>query len=204
MMTHAGVYDPSILQDEQQYSIQSANTTNDILSFDVSATSGTTAIGKSISDADYDIDTGLMTVTTHGDHGFVVGKFVHLSGIGMTCQYSYVNPSNGNIESTIQSGGIKYYPDRTHGYNILRVDSSNKFTVNVGVSTVATFFNAEGSSGEAGGTGAVVLGLSTSQYVSYSKGVNTNPIGALAEQKIYRVNVIAYDKATKKANVKLR
>jgi hypothetical protein len=204
MMTHAGVYDPSILQDEQQYSIQSANTTNDILSFDVSATSGTTAIGKSISDADYDIDTGLMTVTTHGDHGFAVGKFVHLSGIGMTCQYSYVNPSNGNIESTIQSGGIKYYPDRTHGYNILRVDSSNKFTVNVGVSTVATFFNAEGSSGEAGGTGAVVLGLSTSQYVSYSKGVNTNPIGALADQKIYRVNGIAYDKATKKANVKLR
>ena len=32
------------------FTIQSANTTNDILSFDVSATSGTTAIGKSISD----------------------------------------------------------------------------------------------------------------------------------------------------------
>ena len=204
MMTHAGVYDPSLLQDEQQYSIQSADTTDDILSFDVSATSGTTAIGKSISNAVYDINDGLMTVTTHGDHGFTVGKFVHLSGIGMTCEFSYVNPANGNLESTIQTGGIKYYPDRTHGYNILRVDASNKFTVNVGVSTVATFFNEEGSSGEAGGTGAVVLGLSTSQYISYSKGGNTDTIGDLVDQKIYRVNGIAYDKATKKANVKLR
>jgi len=205
MMTHAGVYDPSILQDRQEYAIESTNTGTDILTFDCSATSGTTAIGKSISNAVYDIDTGLMTVTTNGAHGFAEGKFVHLSGIGMTCQYSYVNPSNGNLESTIQSGGIKYYPDRTHGYSILQVPSATSFVVNVGVSTVATFFNEEGSSGEAGGTGAVVLGLSTSQYVSYSKGINANPIGGgLVDEKIYRVNGISYDKATKKANVKLR
>ena len=202
MMTHAGVYDPSILQDEQEYSIEATN--SNVLTFDCSNSASNSGLGRTISNAVYDIDTGLMTVTTNGAHGFAEGKFVHLSGIGMTCQYSYINPSNGNLESTIQSGGIKYYPDRTHGYSILQVPSDTSFVVNVGVSTVATFFNEEGSSGEAGGTGAVVLGLSTSQYVSYSQGTNTSNISGLINEKIYRVNSISYSKATKKASVTLK
>ncbi len=197
MMTHAGVYDPSILQDKQEYAFESTNTGTDILTFDCSATSGTTAIGKSISNAVYDIDTGLMTVTTNGAHGFAEGKFVHLSGIGMTCQYSY---SNFDGTGSLVDSQIKTYPDRTHGYSILQVPSTTSFVVNVGVSTVATFFNAEKSASN----GAVVLGLSTSQYVSYSKGINSSAVGGLTDEKIYRVNGIAYDKATKKANVKLR
>ena len=198
MMTHAATYDPSLLQDKQEYSIESTDTGTDILTFDCSATSGTTAIGKSIYGAVYDIDTGLMTVTTNGAHGFVAGKFVHLSGIGMTCQYSYTGLDG---TGSLVPSQIKTYPDRTHGYNITQVGTTTSFTVNVGVSTVATFFNAEKSASN----GAVVLGLSTSQYVSYSKGINNTPIGGgLVDEKIYRVNGIAYDKATKKANVKLR
>ena len=196
MMTHAGVYDPSILQDKQEYAVESANTGTDILTFDCSATSGTTAIGKSISNAVYDIDTGLMTVTTFGDHGFAEGKFVHLSGIGMTCQYSY---SNYDGTGSLVDAQIKTYPDRTHGYSILGV-TANTFKVNVGVSTVATFFNQTKSFSN----GAVVIGLSTSQYVSYSKGTNSGTIGDLVDEKIYRVNDVTYDKTTKKTNVKLR
>ena len=192
MMTHAGVYDPSILQDKKEYSIEATN--SNVLTFDCSNSASNSGLGRSISNAVYDIDTGLMTVSTNGDHGFDVGRFVHLSGIGMTCQYSYVNPSNGNIESTIQSGGIKYYPDRTHGYSILQVGTSTSFVVNVGVSTVATFYN----------TGGVVLGLSTSQYVSYSKGTNASNISGLVDEKIYRVNSISYSTATKKASVTLK
>jgi len=206
MMTHAGVYDPSILQDKQEYFISEATTgaaANRELKFDID----NTGIGKSIENAVYDIDTGLMTVTTHGAHGFEVGKFVQLSGIGMTCRYSY---ANGDGTGTLQdgSGGAagtndlrKTYPDRTHGYNILQVGAAGTtFVVNVGVSTVATFFNAEKSMEN----GAVVLGLSTSQYVSYSKGINANPIGDLVDEKIYRVNGITYDKDNKEVKVKLR
>ena len=89
---------------------------------------------------------------------------------------------------------VKHYPDRTHGYNILQVGSTTSFTVNVGVSTVATFFNAEKSASN----GAVVLGLSTSQYVSYSKGTNASAIGGLVDEKIYRVNQFHMIKQLKK------
>ena len=195
MMTHAGVYDPSLLQEEQQYSIEATN--SNVLTFDCSATSGVTGLGKSITNAVYDIDTGLMTVTTAAAHGFPDGKFVHLSGIGMTCQYSF---SNFDGTGTLVQSQIKTYPDRTHGYNILQVPSPTTFVVNVGVSTVATFFNAEKSASN----GAVVLGLSTSQYISYSKGTNNSAISGLVDEKIYRVNSISYSTATKKASVTVK
>ena len=60
------------------------------------------------------------------------GKFVTLTGIGMTCQYS-TTP--------------KYYPNRTTGYNVVRVDGVKQFTVNVGVSSAATTGNGGGLSG---------------------------------------------------------
>ena len=195
MMTHAGVYDPSILQDEQEYSIEA--TASNVLTFDCSNTASNSGLGRTISNAVYDIDTGLMTVTTNGAHGFAEGKFVHLSGIGMTCQYSY---SNYDGTGSLVDAQIKTYPDRTHGYSIQQVPSANSFVVNVGVSTVATFFNPEKSASN----GAVVLGLSTSQYVSYSQGTNTSNISGLVNEKIYRVNSISYSTATKKASVTLK
>ena len=114
-------------------------------------------MGISISNAVYDIDTGLMTVTCHDAHNYSVGKYVHLSGIGMTCEFSFID-SSGNEQSTIQGNGLKKYPDRTFGYNILQVGTTTSFVVNVGVSTVPTFYH----------SGGVVLGLSTSQSVSYT------------------------------------
>ena len=195
MMTHAGVYDPSILQTEKKYEIDA--TASNVIAFDCSNTASNSGLGRSISNAVYDIDTGLMTVSTNGDHGFDVGRFVHLSGIGMTCQYSY---SNYDGTGSLVDAQIKTYPDRTHGYSVQQVPSATSFVVNVGVSTVATFFNAEKSASN----GAVVLGLSTSQYVSYTKGANASVISGLTDEKIYRVNSISYSTATKKASVTLK
>ena len=84
-MTHASVYDPSLLQDKQEYNF-TTDVSEDELLFDVSAASGVTGLGRSITNAVYDITSGIMTVTTQAPHGFAVGKFVQLSGIGMTCQ----------------------------------------------------------------------------------------------------------------------
>jgi len=117
MMTHAAAYDPSLLQDEMEIGVESTDTSTDSLVFDMSATSGVTGLGKSITNAVYDIDTGLMTVTTAAPHGFVSGKYVQLAGIGMTCRYSYPD-FNGGGGNPIDSQ-IKTYPDRTHGYNII-------------------------------------------------------------------------------------
>ena len=68
MMTHAAAYDPSLLQDEMEIGVESTDTSTDSLVFDMSATSGVTGLGKSITNAVYDIDTGLMTVSTAAPH----------------------------------------------------------------------------------------------------------------------------------------
>jgi len=186
MMTHAAMYDPSLLQDEMVVGITSS--VNGALTF-----ASNTGMGISISNAVYDIDTGLMTVTCHDAHNYSVGKYVHLSGIGMTCEFSFID-SSGNKQSTIQGNGLKKYPDRTFGYNILQVGTTTSFVVNVGVSTVPTFYH----------SGGVVLGLSTSQYVSYSKGSNTNPISGLKDGRIYKVNSIEYAYSTGITTVSLK
>ena len=109
MMTHAGVYDPSLLQEE---------TLNKISETDASADSITVVgLGRTITNATYNISSGLMDITTSEDHGYNVGKYLTLAGIGMTCEYSYCNiteagynPTNSNmaassLPSTIRSGG---------------------------------------------------------------------------------------------------
>ena len=101
---------------------------------------------------------------------------MHLSGIGMTCEFSFIDAS-GNNDSGKWSEEIS---DRTFGYNILQVGTTTSFVVNVGVSTVPTFYH----------SGGVVLGLSTSQYVSYSKGSNTDPISGLKDEEFIRLTVL--------------
>jgi len=186
MMTHAAMYDPSLLQDEVTVGITS--TVDGALTF-----ASNTGMGVSISNTVYDIDTGLMTVTCHNAHNYSVGKYVHLSGIGMTCEFSFIDAS-GNKQSTIQGNGLKKYPDRTFGYNILQVGTTTSFTVNVGVSTVETFYH----------SGGVVLGLSTSQYVSYSKGSNGSALSGLVDGRIYKVNSIEYAYSTGITTVSLK
>ena len=117
LMTHAGVYDPSVLQQKSTVGITSIINGDTIYLSDLS---------KTISNAVYNIDTGLMTVTTSANHGYYKGKYVYLSGIGMTCYLDPVNP--------------KIYPNRNTGYNVVRIDSATQFTVNVGVSTVPSFY----------------------------------------------------------------
>jgi len=186
MMTHAAMYDPSLLQDEVTVGITSS--LSGALTF-----ASNTGMGISISNAVYDIDTGLMTVTCHDAHNYSVGKYVHLSGIGMTCEFSFIDGS-GNKQSTIQGNGLKKYPDRTFGYNILQVGTTTSFVVNVGVSTVPTFYH----------SGGVVLGLSTSQYVSYSKGTNGSALSGLVDGRIYKVNSIEYAYSTGITTVSLK
>ena len=195
MMTHAGVYDPSLLQDRQEYEFTTDHTQNHLI-FDLSSDSGTTGLGKTISNAEYDINTGIMTVTTHGIHGFQAGKFVTLAGIGMTCKYSY---SNFDGTGSLVDSQIKVYPDRTPGYSIIGVAGTNKFEVNVGVSTVPTFFHEEKSQEQ----GARVIGLSLNQYVTYEQQGTTSQPG-LDDQKIYRIKKIDFDKDNVRIKIRLK
>ena len=154
LMTHAAVYDPSLLQPEYKVEITSVDSGNQINIPDVV---------KSVSNATYDINSGLMVITTSASHGFNVGKYITLSGIGMTC---YLNPTTPIS-----------YPNRNVGYNVLQVNSPTQFVVNVGVSTVPTFYV----------SGGTAIGLSTGQYVSYSKGNSVGIITGFADTAIYRV-----------------
>jgi hypothetical protein len=164
IMTHAAVYDPSLLQSEYQVGITSIYNSNTI---------SLSGLAKSVSNATYNNTTGLMVITTDSAHGFSEGKFVTLSGIGMTCD---IDPSS-----------TKYYPNRSTGYNILQVNSSTSFTVNVGVSTVPTFYK----------SGGYVVGLSTNQYVSYSKGTNSTILSGFgSDTTIFRVRSVGVNTIT--------
>ena len=63
------------------------------------------------------------------------------------------------------------------GYNVLQVNSPTQFVVNVGVSTVPTFYV----------SGGTAIGLSNGQYVSYSKGNSVGIITGFVDTKIYKV-----------------
>ena len=172
LMTHAGVYDPSLLQEEHKAEINSVTASGNIISL--------VGFAKSVSNAVYDNDTGLMTITTHEPHGYKLGKYLTLSGIGMTCQYSYL--ANNTLKSGY--GGVKYYPEtsRNDGYNIVQLNSTTSFTINVGVSTVPTFYY----------SGGWTIGLSANQYVKYSKGENADALsGGFTDNKIYKIKSIS-------------
>ena len=83
-----------------------------------------------ISGFEYDITTGLSTVTTATPHGFQVGMGVTLAGIGLTCAY-----------------GTKTYPDGKVGYifEVKSVPNSTTFTTNVGPSTVPSTYTSGGT-----------------------------------------------------------
>ena len=163
MMTHAAVYDESLLQPRAEVGITSV--------FDGSTIS-MAGLAVSVSNAVYNINTGLMTLTFNKEHGFKLGKYVTLVGIGMTCQYNTTK--------------AKIYPNRTYGYNVVRLDSPTSFTVNVGVSTVPTFYQG----------GGYAVGLSTGQYVSYSKGPNAGVSTGFTDEKIYTVGSVGVNTIT--------
>ena len=180
LMTHAGVYDPSLLQPEHKAEISkvSAGSTNPTFEFDVNS-----GIAVSISNAVYNELDGLMTITTNGPHGFADGKYITLAGIAMTCRFSY---SNRDGTGTLDNSRVKFYPNNRREYNIIEVPSATTFRINVGVSTVPTFYHTPA----AGKPNGWVVGLSTNQHVSYSKGPNVGIITGLTDTQIYKVRAI--------------
>jgi len=160
LMTHAAVYDPSLLQKETKIEVTSVTGENTLNAPDVVI---------DISNVNYNITSGLMQITTEKKHEFERGRYVTLSGIAMTCYLDGDNP--------------KIYPNRLQQYTIVSVNSKTQFTVNVGVSTVPTFYV----------YGGHVVGLSTGQHISYSND-NYNSDGSvgagitgLDNQKIYKI-----------------
>ena len=168
LMTHAGVYDHSLLQPEHKVGITSIYDGNVISSV---------GLAKTISNVVYDINTGLMDITTAEEHGFHKGKFLTLAGIGMTCYLSYDG-------STLKR--VKTYPDDNKGYNVVKVTGKKSFTVNVGVSTVQTFYH----------NGGFALGLSDGQYVSYSQGNVGAALTGFTDKKIYKVRHVGVNTIT--------
>ena len=77
-----------------------------------------------VSNAVYDNNTGVATITTTDPHNFNVGTGVTIAGLGFSC---IGNPS----------AGIATYPSGNNGYvfEVKRVPSPNSFVVNVGPST---------------------------------------------------------------------
>ena len=171
LMTHAGCYDPSILQPETKEDISIVTTTagNSILTLP--------NVAKQISHTSYNIDTGLMTITTNGPHNFHKGKFLTLTDITMSCTVT------GSVVN-------KVYPNRAdqafNGYNVVGVNSTTQFVINVGVSTVPTIYV----------SGGWAVGLSTAQHVRYSKGLNADPISGLTDTKIYKLHNVTVNTST--------
>ena len=255
LMIHAGAYDHSILQKEHKVGITSIYDGNVVSSV---------GLAKTLSNAVYDINTGLMEITTAEEHGFHKGKFITLTGIAMTCYLSYdinsvpITPTaggtgytNGNqtnvsttlggaatslkvnitvsggsvtsitqlgdgtnnnlalesfsdgdvitivggnnnatftVSKTLSSGAnrTKTYPDDNTGYNVVKVTGKRSFTVNVGVSTVKTFY----------ASGGFALGLSNGQYVAYSQGNVGAALTGFVEKKIYKVRHVGVNAIT--------
>ena len=161
LMTHAGVYDPSLLQPESKVSI---STVSDGYVLEIPNAT------KQITHTTYNIQTGLMVITTSESHEFHLGKFLTLYDITMTC-----NVTGSPVNKT--------YPNRKDGYNVVGINSATQFVVNVGVSTVPTTYV----------SGGWAVGLSTGQHVRYTKGINEDVIGGLSDEQIYKLNGITVD-----------
>ena len=176
LMTHAAMYDPTLLQPKSTIGITTISNNKTIYS---------TGLSTSITNAVYNHESGLMTITTGGAHGYHVGKFITLTGIAMTC---YINPSTPEI-----------YPKsgRNDKFTIVSVGATNQFTINAGVSTVPTFY-------QAGQTSGTVITLAEDQYVSYEKDADQSVISGFADSQIYKVKSVVHNTTTGITTVQLK
>ena len=183
MMTHAGVYDPSLLQPEKKVIIDAVGGGTTSPQFTLGVDSGVSA---GISDATYDINSGIMVITTQKAHGFGRGKYVTLAGIAMTCDV-------GDF-----TGTAKIYPNNKRSYNIIEVPSATTFKINVGVSTVPTYYSPGGERNSSNGlANGWVVGLSTGQYVSYSEaGGDVGTLSGMRDTQIYKIRHIGINTMT--------
>ena len=197
MMTHAGVYDPSLLQPETKVTIDAVTNGTSYPTFELGLESGVSA---GISNAEYDINSGIMVITTQEAHGFHKGKYVTLAGIAMTCDLGDVSAGGDFTQPDVDGypGFAKIYPNNNRGYNILEVPSSTTFKVNVGVSTVPTYYSPGGERNASNGlANGWVVGLSTGQYVSYSAaGGDVGSLSGMRDTQIYKVRHIGINTMT--------
>jgi len=97
------------------------------------------ALPLTVTNAQYDNITGIMTVTTSVGHGYsTFGKLseVILTGLAFTCAYD-------------GGAGILTHPRTTdpayNGTGVISVNSATEFAVNVGVSTTVNFYTSGGT-----------------------------------------------------------
>lgn len=86
----------------------------------------------SVSNAVYNNNVGVLTVTTSTTHNFANGMSVNISGLGFTCP------------TTV---GILTYPSGNNGYvfEVKSTPTSTSFSVNVGISTLQHYYYGGGS-----------------------------------------------------------
>ena len=103
-------------------------------------------VNFTISSFDYDNRTGIATVGLTSSHNFRVGRLVHLSNIGFTCS----SPHYGITNSVFPDGSSGSKAIDVNKYPILGIAGTNKFFVNVGVSTIVhTYAGAGATAGNA-------------------------------------------------------
>ena len=112
----------------------------------------------SISTASYNNTTGILSVTTTRDHGFVLGitNAVEMEGLHFAC-----DSSHAGVTTTI-------FPDASNDYpfDITGITSANTFSANVGVSTIPHTY--------------VGLGTVMSWYGDLSYGSGYNNVGSVS------------------------
>ena len=101
----------------------------------------TTGPALSISTSSYNNETGVLEITTQQEHNFEAGIIaqVKLSGLAFTC------PSGSGITTTIFPESPVGFGSTSIDYSILGIGATNRFTTNVGVSTIPHTYNSGGS-----------------------------------------------------------
>jgi len=99
----------------------------------------------------YTNTTGVATVTTNADHGFVVGNKVTLAGLAFTC------PDGSGITTSIFPDGTSLTTS-TDGFTFTVTGvTTNTYTFNAGISTIVHSYNSGGTTKKVGTTQKVVL-----------------------------------------------
>ena len=156
----------------------------------------TTGPALSISTSSYNNETGVLEITTQEEHNFEAGIIaqVKLSGLAFTC------PSGSGITTTIFPESPVGFGSTSIDYSILGIGATNRFTTNVGISTIPHTYNSGGSvmpwygnatigSGYTGSTISIgvtdvsydhtfVSGVSTTLYVTNWAGTALTAISA--------------------------
>ena len=162
-----------------------------------------------------------VKITTNGSGGVTAIRFGPSNATTIQSSLDIKDYSNGDTITLVKTGGsggsftlsktevtTKTYPGGdtddnvgsladNDGYTVVKVSDANNFTVNVGVSTVATFYK----------TGGIAVGIRSEQYIRYSKGTNSSVLTSLEDKGIYQIDgEITYDTtfATGSCTVKLK